>query len=463
MRRTIAVCCAAIALTACTEGDVGGSATTTPRTDADVTDTSASAKPSTTDATSGSATATTLPSPATTVPSDGSVVSEFAGLDWAFGTLGTNGTQADDTLEPIVIGMINQENSPVGSFPELRRAVEAAVAWMNAEFDGVNGRPVHLETCITSFSVEQSQACAQQLVQAGAVAVINGIDISANGSIPVLEQNGIPVISAIPTTLAEMRSTGAFSFSGGITGAYVAFVADAHARGASSIAIAYGQFESFEVPATEYAAKVAEQLGMDVTLVPFPITTTDFLPVVQAVLDADADAVAFGVADTACVPVITTLHDLGSTGSRYFVGACAAAPILDRIDDAVQAEVVFNSEGPIDAGADGDLYLAVTDRYADDEAGGAGTVSFRAAMNLWHLLTALDDPTPAALMDELRGSVDAPSFWGHPFTCDGRQVPGLPALCAPQQTLFRLPDDSGTVEPVTDDWIDVPALVAFLG
>jgi branched-chain amino acid transport system substrate-binding protein len=276
------------------------------------------------------------------------------------------------------------------------------------------------------------------------------------------------MISAIPTTLAEYRSTNAFSFSGGVTGAYVAFAADAHARGATSIAIAYGDFESFSVPATDYGAKVAEALGMEVTLVPFPITTTDFLPIVQSVLDSGAEAITIGAADTACVPVMTTLSDLGYDGFQYLVGACAAEQILEQVPDEVQAEIVFNSEGPPPgdeesaATLDGDLYQAVVDRYATEAAGGAGTVSFRAVMNLWSVLAALDEPTPAAVADALRAAVDAPNFWGHPFTCDGAQVPGFPALCSPQQTLFRILDDDGTVEAVGDGWIDVPALVADL-
>jgi branched-chain amino acid transport system substrate-binding protein len=101
------------------------------------------------------------------------------------------------------------------------------------------------------------------------------------------------------------------------------------------------------------------------------------------------------------------------------------------------------------------------DRYATAPAGGGGTVAFRATMNVWALLNDLgDEVTPEAAIAALRASVDRPSFWGHPYTCDGQQVPGLPALCAPQQTLMRIPDD--VVDPViiVDDWIDVPALIA---
>lgn len=453
---------------ACTEGDPATTGTTTAATAATTAAPADTSAPAPTDSQPAGSDPAGTDTPATeaptTIASDGSVVSAYAGQPWAFGDMPASATPADESLDPVVIGMINQEDSPVGSYPELRHAVEAAVAWVNAELGGVNGRPLQLESCITSFSVEQSQACAQQMVQAGAVAVISGIDITSTGSLPVLEQNGIPMISAIPTTLAEMRSANAFSFSGGITGAYLAFVADAHAQGLSSIAIAYGDFESFSVPATDYAAKVAEDLGMEVTLIPFPITTTDFLPVIQSAIDSGAEAITIGTADTGCLPVLQTLHDFGYTGREYLVGACAANEILQQIPDEVQADAIFSSEGPPDPGIEGNVFTDVTARYTPDPAGGAGTVSFRAAMNLWSVLAGIDgDITPAAIADSLRAAVDQPSFWGHPFTCDGNQVPGLPALCSPQQTLFRLPDDTGTIVSETDDWVDVPALAASLG
>jgi branched-chain amino acid transport system substrate-binding protein len=404
-----------------------------------------------------------LPVDSVGVPNDGSVIGAYAGRTWFAGIAPASATAADTTLEPIVVGMINQENSPVGSFPEIRAAVEAAVAWINAELGGVNGRPIELRTCITSFSAEQSQACAQQMVQAGAVAVLSGIDITASGSLPVLEQNGIPMISVLPTTLAELRSTNDFSFSGGITGAYVAFVADAHDRGIDSVAIAYGDFESFNVPATEYGAKVAANLGMRVTLIPFGIGTTDYLPVVQAALDSGAGAITIGAADTACAPIVKALDDLGYTGQLYMVGACAAPQILAQMPDEAQARVIFNSEGPATSAAEAAMFFDVTEVYATEPAGGAGTVGFRAIMNLWAAMRAVDgDVSSSAIITVLRSSSGEPSFWGHPYTCDGKQVPGFPSLCSPQQTLFSIADDSGAAAPTVTDWIDVPMLVASL-
>ena len=62
---------------------------------------------------------------------------------------------------------------------------------------------------------------------------------------------------------------------------------------------------------------------------------------------------------------------------------------------------------------------------------GAGTVSFKSLMNLFMVMSELDgDLTPKSITDELQAQVDAPSFAGHPYTCDGQQFDGPDRRCA---------------------------------
>ena len=102
---------------------------------------------------------------------------------------------------------------------------------------------------------------------------------------------------------------------------------------------------------------------------------------------------------------------------------------------------------------------------SSDLAGGVGTVAMRGLMNLYSLLLELDQTesgmSSESLIDLIQNSDQRPSFWGHPYTCDGNQIPGLPALCAPQQKLFYVID--GELAPAHDGWIDTPALFAEIG
>jgi branched-chain amino acid transport system substrate-binding protein len=394
--------------------------------------------------------------------SDGSVVSRYAGQEMSFGTVPDEAVAAG-SAEPIRIGMINQENTPLGSFPELRLGSEAAVAWINAELGGVGGRPLELHSCITTFSPEKSRACAQELVEKDVVAVNGGIDITSNGSMPVLEQNEIPLVGGIPINFDEMRSPISFQFSGGIPGAFTAFAYDAATRlGAKKVAVAYGDYASIKAAGVDYGIATLKKLGVtDVADIPFPITTTDFLPVLTKANEGNPDAIFLGAADTACAPAMKTAHELGITAQIYLVGSCAAPTIADQIGPEAVEGKIFNIEGP--NGADdpeADIYFDVIAKYGDPQlsAATAATVSFRGMMNLYATLVELgpQDISRASIVEHLREQVDHPSFTGHAYTCDGQQIPDLPALCAPQQILVQRQGDR--VVPVTD-WIDVPALV----
>lgn len=394
---------------------------------------------------------------------DGSVVSRYAGQEMSFGTVPAEAVAAG-AGDPIRIGMINQEGTPLGSFPELRLGAEAAVAWINTELGGVGGRPIELSSCITTFSPEKSRACAQELVEKDVVAVTGGIDVTSNGSIPVLEQNEIPYVGGIPINFDEMRSPISFQFSGGIPGAFTAFAYDAATRlKADKVAVAYGDFASIKAGGVDYGIGTLRKLGVtDVADIPFPVTTTDFLPVLTKANEGNPDAIFLGAADTACAPAMKTAHELGITATIYLVGSCAAPTIADQIGPEAVEGRIFNIEGPNgDDDPEADIYFDVVARYGDPQLAGvsAATVSFRGVMNLYAALVELgpDDVSRASLIEHLRDQRDHRSFTGHPYTCDGQQLPDLPALCAPQQILVQRQGDR--LVPVTD-WIDVPAIVA---
>ncbi len=83
-------------------------------------------------------------------------------------------------------------------------------------------------------------------------------------------------------------------------------------------------------------------------------------------------------------------------------------------------------------------------------------MSFRSVINLYVAMRRLgaDHITPAEIRDVFAQAQSEPSFFGHPYTCDGHQLDGYPAMCSPQQTLGRWQD--GALQPVTD-WLDVGA------
>lgn len=361
------------------------------------------------------------------------------------------------TGEPIVLGMINQENTPAGSFPELSGADRAAIAFVNEQLGGVDGRPIELEVCNTEFSTEGSAACGQQFVEDQVPAVLGGIDVFGN-AIDTLADNGIPFVGGIPVSAQSVEQTNSFQWSGGSWGAAVAFAHYATAElDAQNVAIMYGEFGPIAQSA-EYAASVIEANGGTAQLVPYPIIATDLSAPINAAVSAEPDAIILLAADTGCKPAMEGIAASGSDAEVFYVGACAAPGIIESVSAEATEGAYFNVEGPIDRAnptPDSELYTGVIAQYGDGvDPIGAGTVTFRSFMNLYVVLRELgaDGITPEAITAALEAKVDEPSFMGHDYTCDHQQFDGLPAMCSPQQVLGQITD--GELYQV-GDWVQV--------
>jgi branched-chain amino acid transport system substrate-binding protein len=363
--------------------------------------------------------------------------------------------QADS--EPIVLGMVNQENTPAGSYPELSQAARAAIQFVNEQLGGIDGRPIELEVCNTNFSAEGSTACAQRFVDAEVPVVLGGIDVFGT-AIDVLADNGVPYAGGIPISTQSVQLPNSFQWSGGTWGATVAFAHHASEElGAQRVSIVYGEFGSIAQSA-EYGASVLERAGVEVQLVPYPIVSTDVSSPLQAAASSDPDAIFMLAADAGCAGGFDAIRALEVAAQKYFVGACAAPTIIESVDVAATDGTIFNIEGPIStttADPDIDLYNGVILTYgAGLDPIGAGTVSFRSFMNVYSILRGLgaDQLDPTSITEALAAQVETPSFMGHAYTCDRAQFEGLPAMCSPQQILARM-DDRDLSQ--LGDWIDV--------
>jgi branched-chain amino acid transport system substrate-binding protein len=363
-------------------------------------------------------------------------------------------TKATNT--PIRVGTINQDTGAAGAFPELTDADRIAIEFINTELNGVDGHPIELVACNTNFSPDLSQACAQQMVDEEVVAVVGGIDVWGTG-ITTLENNGIPYVGGIPVSFEAARSPVSFQFSGGSWGAVLGMAQYAvEELDAQKVAIIHAEFGPI-TDAAQLGERVLDGRGVDVTRIPTAAVNADMVQALNTAAQADPDAVLALTADTGCRPTMLTAQQIGFEPPIMYTGACAVPTILESVGDAAEG-AIFNLEAELAAdNADQTLYVAVAERYGeqyDYEFQGAGTVSFRAVMNLYMLLREIgaDNATREAILGELRAARDAPSFYGHPYTCDGEQLEGYPSMCAPQQTLGVLRD--GSLEQLTD-WLDV--------
>lgn len=383
------------------------------------------------------------------------------------GTKGVGHPRAGEAAgRDIPLGMINMENSPLGSFPEVRQAAQAAVSYVNRELGGARGRRLRLDVCTTTGTPESSQACANRLLQKKPVAVIGGVDFGSSQSLSILEQAHVPYVGGSPTLPDELLSPDAFMFSGGTAAELLAeagyFTDTLHAR---RVSLLYVDLPGLLDRATSIAKEILQKKGVtDVRLGTEKADAADFTPALSSADQGHPDAIAALFPAQGCSRVMQATQALGIKAKMFYPGACAEQTVVDAAGHGAEGAYFATGYLPFTS-ADGDVatYRAKMRTYAgrDAKASVLSQAGFSVVMNLHRLLGEIDGPpTPASLVTRLRATRDQPSFMGHPYTCDGARVPLLSAVCSAEVRILQYRD--GRFEDLAGDWVNGTDLIKLV-
>ena len=102
--------------------------------------------------------------------------------EWALAYTGGTAGPANPSLEPIVVGYVNQEGG-VPAFPEATAGTKAAVDYVNKELGGIGGHPLELKSCAVQAE-EDGQRCGTEMVNDPQVrAVLTGVLTAGSDSL----------------------------------------------------------------------------------------------------------------------------------------------------------------------------------------------------------------------------------------------------------------------------------------
>ena len=374
---------------------------------------------------------------------------------------GSSGGDLDGGLtgEPIVVGLINQEDAPVGSFPDLRLGAEAAVKHVNAELGGVGGRPIRIQSCATRGTAESSQACAGKLVDGRPVAVIGGVDLGSAVSLPVLETAGVPYVGSLPQLGQELTSSGAYMLAGGtvadLLGQAQYALDNLRAKRFGALYLDLPGVLATVVRASELVLKAKG--ATDVKLVAAKADEADFTPALKAATAGNPDVVFVVFPAQACARIMQAGQSLELSAKLFFPSACAERSVVDAAGSAAEGAYF------------GSAYLPPGDPSPEVEAWRSRTKSegvlsqagFSAVMNVHRILTEVPEITPAAVAAALAAARDHLGYMTHPYTCDGKQVPIMTAVCNPHVRILQYRD--GRFDDVVGDWVNGADLVKLFG
>ncbi len=362
----------------------------------------------------------------------------------------------------VVLGFVNMEGVAEGSFPEIRAGAEAAVAYLNDERGGVGGQPLVLETCRADGTAPTAAACAVRLVASHPVAVLGGIDLGAGGTLGVLADGGVPYLGATPTLGDELTAPNAFLFTGGsaadLLGQARYLTEVLHAR---RLGLVHLDLPGLLSTAIGLAGRFLAQRGVeDLAVVAESSDAADLVPALATVTAGDPDAVVALFDAPGCTRIMQARAALDLDVAVYYPSVCASPAVLATGGGGAEGARLTTGYLPYDRTTDPEVALY---RRALADHGGTPSVlsqaGFSLVMNTWALLSELGpDATPAELAAALGAAVDRPNFMAHPYTCDGRQVVLLPAVCNASVRILR-PGDGGLVD-VGGRWIDGSDLLA---
>ncbi|HET7718429.1 MAG TPA: ABC transporter substrate-binding protein [Acidimicrobiales bacterium] len=372
----------------------------------------------------------------------------------------SGGGGKDQAGNAIVLGMINQEDAPVGSFPEAREAAEAAVAHINDDLGGVNGRPLRLVVCRTNGSPESSASCANSLVEKKPVAVLGGVDLGAAASLPVFEKAGIPYVGGTPALGEELTSGAAWMLAGGVVGDLLGMADYAlDTLKVKKVGALYVDLPGVLSTVIAAAEVVLRSKGVtDVKLVAASADSADFAAPLKAATAGNPDAVIVLFPAQTCARIMTAARSLKVTARLFYTSACASQAVVEAAGPAAENAYFASGYLPFD-----DPSPEVATWKAEAKVSKPSALSqagFAVVMDVYSLLKDGAD-TPAAVITELRATQQRPGYMAHAYTCDRKQVSLLAAVCNANVRLLQY--KGGKFADLTGAWVNGSELVKLFG
>jgi branched-chain amino acid transport system substrate-binding protein len=379
-------------------------------------------------------------------------------------TLGAEGP-ADDTMDPITIGWVNQG---AGTSPApATEGAEMAVEYINEELGGVGGHPIRLKTCVVQTE-EDGQRCGTEMANDSEVQVVltGGLLVGSTSLYPVLEGRK-PVIIGNPLVPADFLASDAYAYapgSPGIISGIGVFIAT-HLENVEKVAVLHTDIAAAKLAAEQLLAPVLTRAGItDIGIVPAAATASapDVASALQAAGAQDADVLALLVAEPLCIAAYDALRSLGAEPTVVGGVLCADTAMTRHLADIGEQGAAPNGwyfaspgydlrirddEGQIDT------FTSAIERYSPDADRDAYTFAgFNEIMTVTKLMNMVgsDQLSAEALREQIRTYDGEVMGVAGTMDCGGNAT--FPALCGTQMGVHRY--GGGEWESVADAYND---------
>jgi branched-chain amino acid transport system substrate-binding protein len=338
--------------------------------------------------------------------------------------------------EPIVIGIYTPADNPTFTAPEIIDGAQAAVDYVNADLNGLGGRPLKLVSCKSDYTAPTLTACANKLFQQDPLIIIPGPDAAALSVQPVFNDSGIPLIGGASFTPPEYSSSTRAMFNGfsaSLFPAMVHFAVDKlHAKKVTTMSI---DDPTNTVIKSIFMDPIAQANGLPTPeFIGAPVGSADLTSSVAAALDTKPDVLLpFGLP---CQPFFQAYQSLGSHVPVILPDNCGDQDTLRKAGtqaDGMYFISLYTDPRISPNNKDVKIYTKQMKKHAkkaadtDFSRAGFGTI-----MNIYGLLNSADPNTLThnGVLASFKGTTSQPNFLNTPYSCAAPPVPQYPAICA---------------------------------
>lgn len=245
---------------------------------------------------------------------------------------------ADDSLDPVKIGYVNQQGGAVEVTALNVEGVKIAAEYINTEAGGIGGRPVEIVTCYIANTEEEGQQCGQQFANDDEiVAVVTGPTVVGTESFYAALAGTKPVVAGVSVNPTDTVQENAAVLYGGAAyvlapfGTYAAEVLNAE-----SAALIYPEGSGQDDAAAGQRSGL-EAAGVPVEVVAFDPDEPDLTVPLIAAGAEDADLVLPVLDQGLCVRVAEAQRDLGIPDEKVLTSpVCLTPAVIEGLGDFPQ-------------------------------------------------------------------------------------------------------------------------------
>ncbi|MFJ8437740.1 ABC transporter substrate-binding protein [Kitasatospora griseola] len=192
---------------------------------------------------------------------------------------------ADSTARDITVMTFAPAGTGAADRPGMTALAEAIGRDLNAH-DGLGGRKVHILTCNEHDTTDGATACADQAVNAHAVAVVGSASQYGSNFIPVLEAAGIPFIGGYGLSTPEFSSPLSYPVNGGTPALVAGSGRQLIEAGCKQIALIRPDSRAGDA-LVSYLNTAVKPTGIKVTDIKAPEKSNDYSPYTRRAIGDD--------------------------------------------------------------------------------------------------------------------------------------------------------------------------------